>query len=158
MALQSLEKRLNKSRQVAATYTQINTAQSLQQSREQIKQEIRNRIQLMLDSAKGLQSKLCLQQIRNQLTDIQHHCQSVGKTFIFVEEAIACHQFDLGGSHHDDAVLFRGPDERASVAVCVTQKGSLLHRNDSNWIVYRNAGDVLTKGALDQRTESAPLT
>jgi hypothetical protein len=62
--------------------------------------------------------------------------------FIVCELRIACDQYDLGGSKHHQATLFRGPSEDASVAICVTEQGSLLHRNDSDWKIYCNAGDV----------------
>ena len=112
-------------------------------SQDQVKQTLRNQIQNTLQIAKALPPELCLQVVKERLLSIQRYCGSVGKTFIMVEEAIACDQYDLGGSAQDAATLFRGPDERPSVAICVTRKGFLLHRNDSAWALYRNAGDVL---------------
>ncbi len=115
----------------------------LYQPSPEIKQTLRDQIQNTLQIAKQLPPELCLQVVKERLLSIQRYCGSVGKTFIVVEEAIACHQYELRGARDDRATLFRGPDEQASVAICVTQKGSLLHRNDSVWAVYRNAGDVL---------------
>ncbi|MGF1516076.1 MAG: hypothetical protein ACFB5Z_20585 [Elainellaceae cyanobacterium] len=123
-------------------------------SRDQIKQILRSKIQNTLSIAKGLPPQLCLQVVRERLISIQRYCGSVGKTFIMVEEAIACDQFSLGGLCQDTATLFRGPDEKASVAICVTRKGSLLHRNDSDWTVYRNAGDVFVAGLEAGETAS----
>ena len=113
-------------------------------TRAHIKQEIRNRIQNVLETAKYLPPEACTQLVRDQLFEIQSYCQQVGKNFIFVEEEIICNQYDLNGACDDVATLFRGPDERASVAICVTQKGSLLHRNDCEWKVYRDAGDIFS--------------
>ncbi|MEL6384465.1 MAG: hypothetical protein AAFQ89_18815 [Cyanobacteria bacterium J06626_18] len=59
-----------------------------------------------------------------------------------MQESITCDEYDLGGSFKDKAILFRGPSEDASVAICLTDKGSLLHRNGSLWRLYGNAGDV----------------
>jgi hypothetical protein len=59
-----------------------------------------------------------------------------------IEEKITCDQYELGGRRQDSAILFRGPNKEATVAICVTAKGSLLHRNDYPWTIYRNAGDV----------------
>lgn len=109
---------------------------------EQIKQELRLRIQEALQTAKTLTAKACLEEIRKHLLSIQQYCQSVEKTFIFVEQEITCDQYKLQGSQQDVATLFRGPNEDASVAICVTQKGSLLYRNGCWWIIYRNMGDI----------------
>ncbi|KYC39853.1 hypothetical protein WA1_28195 [Scytonema hofmannii PCC 7110] len=114
----------------------------LQEQREQIKQEMRRRIQQALECAKDLSVENCQDEIRSRLFAIQKYCKSVGKTFIVFEERITCDQFGLGGSHEDPAILFRGPNENASVAICVTDRGSLLYRNDSPWQIYRNFGDV----------------
>lgn len=122
--------------------TSKETHSSHQSNPEQIKQEMRRRIYEALQIAKDLPANDCLSEIRNRLSAVQLYCQSVGKTFIFVEQAITCDQYELGGSQKDSAVLFRGPSEDASVAVCVTEKGSLLHRNSSPWRIYRNVGDV----------------
>ena len=111
-------------------------------SKEQIKREVRQRIQAALNTARSLSPEHCVQTIRAELNSLKQYCQSVNKTFIVVEEAIACDQYDLGGSPHNTAILFRGPDARATVAICVTQRGSLLHRNDSDWVTYRAMGDL----------------
>lgn len=103
---------------------------------------LRQAIQSTLHIAKELPPDLCLQEVKTRLILIQDYCHRVGKTFIFVEEVISCQQYELGGSDWDKAVLFRGPSEDASVAICVTQQGSLLHRNSSPWMVYRNMGDI----------------
>lgn len=115
---------------------------SAQSQREQIKQEIRQRIQEVLQAVRDLPSNDCLSETRNKLSAVELYCRSVGKTFIFVEERITCDQYDLGGYCGDKATLFRGPSEAASVAICVTYKGSLLHRNDCPWKVYTYMGDV----------------
>lgn len=124
------------------TYTHGETSTSDQSQREQIKQEIRQRIQETLQSVRDLPSNDYLNEIRNKLSAVQLYCQSVGKTFIFVEECITCDQYDLGGYYSDKATLFRGPSAAASVAICVTNKGSLLHRNDCPWKIYTHVGDV----------------
>ncbi|MBD2778856.1 hypothetical protein [Iningainema tapete] len=110
--------------------------------REQIKLELRRRIQQALEFAKNLSPKDCQDEIRDRLCAIQDYCKTVEKTFIVFDLRITCDQFDLGGSYQETATLFRGPNEDASVAICVTDKGSLLHRNDSPWRIYRNCGDV----------------
>lgn len=110
--------------------------------REYIKQELRRRIQEALHYAKELPPEECLNEIRTRLVGIQLYCQLNEKTFIVVEESIRCNQYDLGGDSQDAATLFRGPSQDASVAVCVTDKGSLLHRNGKLWKVYRSAGDI----------------
>jgi hypothetical protein len=111
--------------------------------RSQIRQEIGQRIHELLKTAKNLPPQDCLNEIRDTLSEIQKICLSVDKSFIFVEKRITCANYQLGGSSEDTAILFRGPREDASVAICVTDKGSLLHRNGSPWSVYRDAGDVL---------------
>ncbi|NET35030.1 MAG: hypothetical protein F6K19_23880 [Cyanothece sp. SIO1E1] len=114
-----------------------------QYQRQRLRQEVRQRIQATLQLAKQLPPQECLRIIKDNLLAIQKYCESNAKTFIVVEEIITCDQYELGGCYENGATLFRGPDENASVAICVTQKGSLLHRNDCPWQVYRNAGDVL---------------
>lgn len=124
------------------TQTYKETHPSNQSQQEQIKQEIKRRIHEALQIAKDLSPDDCSSEIRNRLLAVQLYCKSVGKTFIFVEEPITCDQYELGGYHKDSAILFRGPSEDASVAICVTDKGSLLHRNSSPWRIYKNIGDV----------------
>ncbi|NJL22628.1 MAG: hypothetical protein HC895_20335 [Leptolyngbyaceae cyanobacterium SM1_3_5] len=114
----------------------------LQDDRSQFKQILRRKIQIALWTAQTLPVEACLNEIRNQLIVIQNDCERHQKKFIFVEEIITCNQHELGGSDRHSATLFRGPSEDASVAICVTQKGSLLHRNSCPWIAYKNAGDV----------------
>lgn len=111
-------------------------------SPDTIKTEIRQQILDMLLVAQAQFSDEAVQTIRERLAAIQLFCQSVGKTFIVVEEAIACNQFDLGGHSWHTATLFRGPKPDASVAICMTQNGSLLYRNSSPWSIYRDAGDI----------------
>jgi len=124
------------------TQSQGETSTSDQNRREQIKQEIRQRIQEILQSVRDLPSNDYLNEVRNKLLAVQLYCRSVGKTFIFVEERITCDQYDLGGYYGDQATLFRGPSEAASVAICVTNKGSLLHRNDCPWKIHTHMGDI----------------
>jgi hypothetical protein len=124
------------------TQTHKEISASDQSQREQIKQEIQQRIHETLQSARGLPSNDCLSEVRSKLLAVQLYCKSVGKTFIFIEECITCDQYDLGGHHGDKATLFRGPNEAASVAICVTNEGSLLHRNDCPWRIYRHMRDV----------------
>ena len=113
-----------------------------QSQRERIKKEIRIRIYEALQASKELSPDTCLNEVRNRLSAVQQYCESVGKTFIFIEERISCNQYELGGLYTDDAILFRGPSEDASVAICVTAQGSLVHRNDSPWTIYKNVGDI----------------
>jgi hypothetical protein len=115
---------------------------SAQTQRQQVKQVLRQKINAALLSAQQLPPDACLQEISSKLSDIQLDCQQIQKTFIVVQEKITCNQHGLGGSDRDSATLFRGPSENASVAICVTQKGSLLHRNGDRWHLYKNAGDV----------------
>lgn len=110
--------------------------------RESSKQELRYRINSTLQMAKHLPPLDCLQVIKSRLSEIQADCRAIGKTFIVVEEAITCDQYDLGGLSHETATLLRGPSRDASVAICVTDRGSLLHRNGVYWKIYRDAGDV----------------
>lgn len=95
-----------------------------------------------LQSAQDLSPNHCLKEIRNRLLAIKKYCATVDKTFIVVEETITCDQYSLGGCHENAATLFRGPSEDASVAICVTKKGSLLYRNGGLWKIYRYAGDI----------------
>lgn len=110
--------------------------------KEKTKQELRRRIQELLQIASELPADASLTEIRKRLLNIQQYAQFMGKGFIFVEQEITCDQYSLEGSGHDAAVLFRGPREDASVAICLTHKGSLLYRNSCPWIVYRDAGDI----------------
>ena len=107
-----------------------------------IKQELRCRIQQILQTAKRLPPDRGCHEIRIQLGEIQAYCQHIGKTFIFIEERITCDQRDLGGGCENSATLFRGPKEDASVAICMTDQGSLLYRNSSSWQIYRDGGDT----------------
>uniref|UniRef100_A0A832H0S9 Uncharacterized protein n=1 Tax=Oscillatoriales cyanobacterium SpSt-402 TaxID=2282168 RepID=A0A832H0S9_9CYAN len=110
--------------------------------RSQVKLELRQRIQAALDSAKHLPPQECLREIETRLLAIQADCKTIAKTFIVIKQRITCNQFGLGGSNQDAATLFRGPNNDASVAICVTDRGSLLHRSSRPWQVYRNAGDI----------------
>ncbi|WP_228035422.1 hypothetical protein [Oculatella sp. LEGE 06141] len=121
----------------------------VQYQREHIKQELRQRIQETLWAAQDLSPEACLQEIQDRLLAIQLYCKTVGKTFIMIEEEITCNQFELGGRSEHGATLFRGPSEDASVAICVTHRGSLLHRNDSSWKIYKSAGDINPPGAIE---------
>ncbi|PSB28387.1 hypothetical protein C7B82_13660 [Stenomitos frigidus ULC18] len=107
-----------------------------------IRQELQQKIQTALQVAKDLPPDDCLKAIETSLLAIQAYCRTVQKTFIVVEEKVTCDQYELGGRQEDSAILFRGPNREATVAICVTAKGSLLHRNDYPWTIYRNAGDV----------------
>ncbi|MBW4472159.1 MAG: hypothetical protein KME45_17400 [Stenomitos rutilans HA7619-LM2] len=120
--------------------TSDDVATQLQRSR--IRQELQQKIQTALQIAKDLPPHDCLEEVEKSLLAIQSYCKTLEKTFIVVEEAITCDQYELGGSKHDTAILFRGPNQKATVAICVTAKGSLLHRNDHPWTIYRNVGDV----------------
>jgi len=111
-------------------------------SKREIKQDLRRLLQRTLLVAQEKPPIARRRFIRESLDYIKTYCEKAGKTFIFCEHAIACNQYDIGGSQHDRATLFRGPNEDASVAICVTEKGTLLHRNDSGWRVYCDAGDV----------------
>jgi hypothetical protein len=113
--------------------------------RSQIRKEIGKQIYELLQSAKQLPTQECLNEVRNKLLEIQKDCQKVEKSFIFVEKRITCANYQLDGYSEDQATLFRGPREDASVAICITDKGSVLHRNGSPWTVYRDAGDVLKR-------------
>lgn len=112
------------------------------ETREQVKAAVRQKIEVMLHAAKDLPPDECLREVRKRLLEAQKYCQSVKKNFIFVEKSVTCDQYGLGGNGADYAILFRGPSEDASVAICLTDKGSLLHRNDSPWRVYRHMDDI----------------
>ncbi|GEM_PF-1674242 len=114
-----------------------------------IRQELQQKIQTALYLAKDLPPDDCLKEIETSLLAIQIYCKTVQKTFIVIEEKITCDQYELGGCREDSAILFRGPNKEATVAICVTAKGSLLHRNDDPWMIYRNVGDV---DPLEQRS------
>ncbi|NEQ50813.1 MAG: hypothetical protein F6K11_11865 [Leptolyngbya sp. SIO3F4] len=109
---------------------------------EHVKQTIYRLLQETLSVAQKLPVAKRRKFIRQGLENIQDYCATFEKTFIFHELTITCDQYGLGGCQHHSATLFRGPNEDASVAICVTDQGSLLHRNDSPWTVYRDAGDV----------------
>lgn len=129
--------------QVLAGNNHFSTSQPVvAPKQEHIRYQLAQKIYAALQSAKDLPAQDCLAEIRIRLLGIQAYCRTIGKTFIVVEERIACNQYDLGGCEPDRATLFRGPREDASVAICVTDQGSLLHRNSSEWQVYRNVGDI----------------
>ncbi|MEM9265647.1 MAG: hypothetical protein AAGA46_08995 [Cyanobacteria bacterium P01_F01_bin.13] len=109
---------------------------------EHVKQTIRRLLQETLTIAQKLPVAKRRHYIRQSLENIQDYCATFEKTFIVRELIINCDQYELGGCAHHYATLFRGPSEDASVAICITEQGSLLHRNDSPWTVYCNAGDV----------------
>lgn len=109
---------------------------------EHVKQTIRRLLQETLTIAEKLPVAKRRTFIRQGLNNIQDYCATFDKTFIVHELTITCDHYDLGGCQYHAATLFRGPNEDASVAICVTDQGSLLHRNDSPWQVYCDAGDV----------------
>ena len=109
---------------------------------EHVKQTIRRLLQETLAVAQKLPVAKRRTFVRQSLENIQDYCATFEKTFIVREITINCDQYELGGSQYHYATLFRGPSEDASVAICITEQGSLLHRNDSPWIIYCNAGDV----------------
>ncbi|MEM9807502.1 MAG: hypothetical protein AAF959_19735 [Cyanobacteria bacterium P01_D01_bin.56] len=109
---------------------------------EHVKQTIRRLLQETLTVAQMLPVAKRQEFIRQSLDNIKDYCTTYEKTFIVCELTITCNQYDLGGCQHHTATLFRGPNEDASVAICVTEQGSLLHRNASPWTMYCNAGDV----------------
>jgi hypothetical protein len=111
-------------------------------SREQIKQELRQRIAETLQTTTELPPEERLSNIKTRLFALQAYCETVAKVFVVVEERITCDQYQLGGYCDDAATLFRGPDINASVAICVTDQGSLAYRNSTPWIIYRNQGDI----------------
>ncbi len=108
----------------------------------EIKQELRRRLNQALYSAKPLPPVQCRDEIRSRLTDIRKFCKANDKTFIFVEQRITFNQFGLGGNRRERATIFRGHNDEASVDICVTDRGSLLHRNECPWEIYKDAGDV----------------
>lgn len=109
---------------------------------ENIKQTLRRLLQETLDAAPEKPIAEREQFVRERLCYIQQFCSHLDKTFIVCELPVTCDQYGLGGSIQHTATLFRGPSEEASVAICVTERGSVLHRNDSLWQVYDDAGDV----------------
>ena len=113
-----------------------------------VKQKLCRLIDETLHIAQRLPAAQRRQTIRQRLEMIQSYCASVEKTFIFFELSITCDQYDLGGSVHNSATLFRGPNEDASVAICITEQGSLLHRNESAWRFYCHAEDVNPPNAI----------
>lgn len=100
------------------------------------------RIHAALQFAKNLPPEECLAAIKISLAAIQAYCRTIEKPFVVIEERITCDQHDLGGNSHHQATLFRGPCKDASVAICVTDRGSLLYRSSNEWQIYRNAGDI----------------
>jgi hypothetical protein len=128
----------------------ISTKRALSSDQQlHVKQELRQRIFATLQCAKDLPVQECLQEVKTRLLAIQAYCETIDKTFIVVEERITCDQYDLGGYKRSAATLFRGPSEDASVAICVTDQGSLLHRTSPQWQVYRDAGDIGCNNSLD---------
>lgn len=113
-----------------------------QNQRDPVKQELRRRIYEALEAASNLPVGDRAEEIRFRLFAIQNYCKTVGKTFIVVEQQITCDQFDLGGRADQTATLFRGPNQDASVAICITQQGSLLHRTSCPWEICINEGDI----------------
>lgn len=109
---------------------------------EHVKQTIRRLLRETLVTAQKLPIARRRNYIRQSLENIQDYCATFEKTFIFREITISCDQYGLGGSQYHFATLFRGPSEDASVAICITEQGTLLHRNDSPWKVYCHGGDV----------------
>ncbi|MEL7520615.1 MAG: hypothetical protein AAF050_01325 [Cyanobacteria bacterium J06649_5] len=119
---------------------------------QNVKQELRRLIKetLLITYQKPVVERR--RTVRQQLVKIQTYCKDQEKTFIFRELTIRCDQYGVGGNSQDMATLFRGPSEKASVAICVTQKGSILHRNDGCWRVWDNAGDVAPQVSAEDRT------
>ena len=109
---------------------------------EHVKQTLRRLLKETLTTAQTLPVAKRRQAVHRGLHAIQDYCASVGKTFIVCELKITCAQYELGGCWQQSATLFRGPNEDASVAICVTEQGSLLHRNGSPWKIYCDAGDI----------------
>ncbi|MGD1899681.1 MAG: hypothetical protein ACFB16_22390 [Phormidesmis sp.] len=110
--------------------------------KKDVKQELRRLLQAALLVAQETAPSEREKSVRESLDNIQTYCKQVDKVFIVCEQSITCAQYKLGGSSLHAATLFRGPSEDASVAICVTDKGSVLHRNDSDWNIYCHAGDV----------------
>ena len=119
---------------------------------QNVKQELRRLIKetLLITYQKPVVERR--RTVRQQLVKIQTYCKDQEKTFIFRELTIRCEQYGVGCNSQDMATLFRGPSEKASVAICVTQKGSILHRNDGCWRVWDNAGDVAPQVSAEDRT------
>lgn len=120
---------------------------SIQNQRDCIKQEIRLRISETLQAARNLPPEERVDEIRFRLFAMQNYCRTVEKTFVVVEQQITCDQFDLDGCADKRAILFQGSSEDVSVAICVTYKGSLLHRtpllqNSCPWKLDKNEGDI----------------
>ncbi len=114
----------------------------VQPSRERVRQELGQKIHAALQAAKNLSREEALTAIKTSLLAIQIECRTIGKSFIFIEERVTCSQYGLKGRIQDSATVFRGPSENASVAICVTDRGSLLHRNGDRWQIYKDVGDV----------------
>lgn len=119
--------------------------------REQIKRNIRQRIQIALRTARTLPPEGRARTIRVHLRALQSYCKSVDKSFMFAEEAIACSHYGLGGLPEASATLFHSADPQSAIAICVTQQGSLLYRSGSSWAIYRHEGDINVP-SLSQRT------
>ncbi|MEO1791946.1 MAG: hypothetical protein AAFR25_06945 [Cyanobacteria bacterium J06629_19] len=140
-----LEESVNISANIQSANIQLNilTPERQQEKKQEIKQQIRQRLKETLNAAKEKPNSERQSLIRQSLLQLQAYCKSLGNTFIFYELKITCDQYDLGGSASSPATLFRGPSENASVAICVTDQGSLLHRNGQQWHAYCDAGDVM---------------
>ena len=109
---------------------------------DRIKQELRLLLRETLTMVQKEPVANRQQFVRKKLEYIQGHCQRANKKFIVCELGITCDQYGLGGSEHHCAVLFRGPSEDASVAICVTDRGSVLYRSGSPWQLIYSARDV----------------
>ena len=107
-----------------------------------IKQEQKRRIHAVLQQAIELPLPTCRDHIRAELLALKAFCERWGKLFVVIEEQISCAQHDLGGKDEQIATLFRGPDQKASVAICITDQGSRAYRNVALWCVHRNKGDI----------------
>lgn len=114
----------------------------IQIRQDSINQEIRLRISEALQAARNLPPEDRVDEVRFRLFAIQNYCRTVEKTFAVVEQQITCDQFDLDGCADDRAILFQSSSEDISVAICVTHKGSLLHRNSCPWKLDKNEGDI----------------
>ncbi|MFM7427335.1 MAG: hypothetical protein ACKO7W_20435 [Elainella sp.] len=121
-------------------YTISRTSTQIEQ--EQIRQEQKRRIHAVLQTAVGLPLPTCRDYIRTELLALKAFCRRWGRLFIVIEEQITCAQHDLGGKEEQAATLFRGPDQNASVAICITAQGSLAYRNGTLWCIHRNGGDI----------------
>lgn len=113
-----------------------------QSEQDQVKQEQKRKIHGVLQTAVELPLPTCRDYIRAELLALKAFCQNWGKLFVVVEEQITCAQHDLGGREEQTATLFRGPDQKASVAICITDQGSLAYRNGSLWCIHKNEGDI----------------